>query len=90
MQGAGAQGGSFPGMRTALPPTGVHFRRHQFAWYPFQGFLCFGWDRSMSILEGQALVESSPFFRCSVDWSVPLFSREAEFVEEPESLAPPL
>ncbi|CAI9181024.1 unnamed protein product [Rangifer tarandus platyrhynchus] len=40
----------------------------------------------MGILEGQALVESSPFFRCSVDWSVPLFSREAEFVEEPRAL----
>ena len=83
MQGAGAQGGSFPGMRTALPPAGVHSRRHQFAWYPFQGFLCFGRDHSMGILEGQALVESSPFFRCSVDWSVPLFSRRRSSWKSP-------
>lgn len=27
-----------------------------------------------------------PLFSCSVDWSVPLFSREAEFVEEPRAL----
>lgn len=90
MQGAGAQGGSFPGMRTALPPAGVHSRRHQLAWYPFQGFLCFGRDRSMGILEGQTLVESSPFFRAAlIGLSRSLAGRRSSW-KSPEPLAPPL